>query len=146
MLKLPADRAEGERRPSWYRSWFAATTAASQASALPDVLILPMCGDDDVRTPVGETRALEARLGELGREVDIRVYPELGHGFSARRDGKPTLGPIEGQVLGTWARGRKGTCRRGKSPCLWSFDTENGRPSSAARCRASSTALCQPPK
>lgn len=93
----------------WYRSWFA---AEPNLSLLPRIRALPVLivqGEDDVQTPfLTEAKPLYDAMKKAGKEpVALKSYPGLGHGFSERKGGRPTIGPIDAQVLSDitrWAR------------------------------------------
>lgn len=78
---------------AWYRQYLAAPANAELLAAVKAPLAI-FQGEDDVQTPPAEALSIVAR-----RPAILRLYPGLGHGFSRRKDGKPTLGPIEPQVL-----------------------------------------------
>jgi hypothetical protein len=104
----PTDTVSGAPK-GWYRSWFQAEKNLSLLPRIRPFPILLVHGEDDMQTPF-ETEAkplYEAMLKAGRRDVSMLSYPGLGHGFSLRRVGRPTLGPIDPQVLAElcdWAR------------------------------------------
>lgn len=93
----------------WYRSWFQAEPNLSLMPRLRDLPILIVQGEDDQQTPFeSEAKALYQAMVDSGhKNTTLKSYANLGHGFSPRNDGVPTLGPIEPQVIQditNWAR------------------------------------------
>jgi uncharacterized protein len=92
----------------WYRSWYNAEPNNKLMARLREMPVLIMQGEDDQQTPVTEARGVYAAMMEAGKQqVELTIYPELGHGFSLRRNGQPTLGPVAPEVLSdlsNWTR------------------------------------------
>lgn len=53
-------------------------------------------GEDDPQAPIDEIEEFKKHR----KDLIIFRYPNLGHGFSPKREGRHTLGPISDQVLG----------------------------------------------
>jgi uncharacterized protein len=84
----------------WYRSWFKAEPNGSVIGRLRDLPLLIIQGEDDVQVPLSEAAAIHETLKKSGKTMfTYKTYPGLGHGLSPRRDGKPTIGPIDEVVL-----------------------------------------------
>lgn len=93
----------------WYRSWYNAEPNNKLLARLREMPVLLMQGEDDQQTPLAEAQGVYTAMKQAGkREVELVTYPELGHGFSLRRNGQPTLGPVAPEVLSdlsNWTRG-----------------------------------------
>jgi uncharacterized protein len=92
----------------WYRSWYNAEPNNKLMARLREMPVLLMQGEDDQQTPVSEAIGVYAAMQRAGKQqVELKRYPELGHGFSLRRRGQPTLGPVAPEVLSdlsNWTR------------------------------------------
>jgi alpha-beta hydrolase superfamily lysophospholipase len=94
----------------WYRSWYKAEPNNELLARLREMPVLLMQGEDDQQTPVSEANGVYEAMKKAGKQsVELRVYPELGHGFSLRRNGQPTLGPMAPEVLSDLANWTRST-------------------------------------
>lgn len=83
--------APDEKPIKWYRQFLAAP-ANFERALLVDAKFAFFQGEDDVQTPRGE---VDLFLKAGVKNAKVFSYPELGHGFSPRRNGSPTLGPVD---------------------------------------------------
>lgn len=80
---------------AWYRQHLAAPSNADRLKSVMGKKFV-FQGIDDPQTPVDEVdRFVKAGV----KDIVVFRYPDLGHGFSPDKDGKPTLGPIDRRVL-----------------------------------------------
>ena len=80
---------------NWYRQYLLAPANEERIHSVKGRIYL-FQGEDDLQTPVDEVD----RFLRAGRtDMIIHRYPGLGHGFSPRKEGLPTLGPIDSSVL-----------------------------------------------
>jgi pimeloyl-ACP methyl ester carboxylesterase len=94
----------------WYRSWMKAESNDSIVGRLRDMPLLVIHGEDDAQVPVSEAQTLQATLKKSGKTMyQVKTYPNLGHGLSPRRDGKPTLGPIDEAAIADITKWAKST-------------------------------------
>jgi dipeptidyl aminopeptidase/acylaminoacyl peptidase len=70
---LPADLSERQRQAEYDRR-----SSLKWADEL-NVPLLITHGAKDVGVPVADVKAMGARLTELGKEHDLRIYPDAGH-------------------------------------------------------------------
>jgi len=51
------------------------------ATAADDKTVLLIYAEDDQGVPIAQGRALAKRIEELGKDVQLAVYPGVGHAF-----------------------------------------------------------------
>lgn len=78
----------------WYRQFLAAPANKDRAPLVTTEFAF-FQGEDDVQTPRGE---VETFLKSGIKNAKVFSYPGLGHGFSPRKNGNPTLGPVDLKV------------------------------------------------
>jgi dipeptidyl aminopeptidase/acylaminoacyl peptidase len=76
-------RQSGAGSPAAFEAMLARASPLAQAERIRAPVLL-VHGDRDRSAHVAESRRLAARLGELGREVELLVVPDAGHVFNFR--------------------------------------------------------------
>lgn len=94
MIKTSKDELAPDGKPMNYYREGLKLPSNSEVLAPLKMEISIFQGEDDVQTPL-----IEAQTIARARKVELKTYPGLGHGFSKRKEGKPTVGPIEDHVL-----------------------------------------------
>jgi pimeloyl-ACP methyl ester carboxylesterase len=95
MIKSSNDELAPDGKPiKWYRQHLSAPSNASRLGGLMTKTAI-FQGEIDPQTPIQEIDIFTKYRSDL----EIFKYPDLGHGFSPDREGRPTLGPIDNKVL-----------------------------------------------
>ncbi len=96
MIATTKDEFAPDGKPiNWYRQYLAAPANETRLPLVQAKKII-FQGEIDPQTPIDEVE----RFKKAGAtQLQVFRYPQLGHGFSPDKDGKPTIGPIQDQVL-----------------------------------------------
>jgi pimeloyl-ACP methyl ester carboxylesterase len=96
MIENSSETLAPDGKPiTWYRQYLA---APANSERLKQVIAKKFVfqGELDPQTPIDEA---DKFVSAGVKDLTIFRYPNLGHGFSPDKNGKPTLGPIDQRVL-----------------------------------------------
>lgn len=85
----------------WYRDFFNRKTLLERAREFYVPTLLIHGELDQNVTYKQNAEALFKKMRFVGRQVVLKSYPNYGHVLSPERDGLPTLGPIQPEVVST---------------------------------------------
>lgn len=95
----PSDALISNKPAQWYRDFFDRKTLLERANEF-EVPTLIVHGELDQNVPFkANAFALNSKLSSLKRDVALKSFPTYGHGLSPEKDGLPTLGPIQNDVV-----------------------------------------------